>query len=69
LIIWFNIFFMIILIKTLCRWSSIIFGMFLEVDYLDLVALHHQSPFFVEHPMGLSHHLQDQDQLTPFEIR
>jgi hypothetical protein len=26
LIIWFNIFFMIILIKTLCGWSSIIWG-------------------------------------------
>jgi hypothetical protein len=30
---------------------------------LDLVALHYQSPFFIEHHMGLPHHLQDQDQL------
>jgi hypothetical protein len=67
LIIWFNIFFIIILIKTLCEWSSIIWGRFLEVDYLDLVALYHQSAFFVEHHMGLPHHLQDQDQLAPFE--
>jgi hypothetical protein len=36
---------------------------------LDLVALHRQSPFFVEHHTGLPHHLQDQDQLTPFEGR
>jgi hypothetical protein len=42
-------------------------GRFLEVDYLDLMALHRQSPFFVEHHMGLPHHLQDQDQLAPFE--
>jgi hypothetical protein len=32
---------------------------FLEIDYLDLMVLHHQSPFFVEHHMGLPHHLQD----------
>jgi hypothetical protein len=31
LIIWFNIFFMIILIKTLCGWSSIIWGGFLRL--------------------------------------
>jgi hypothetical protein len=42
-------------------------GRFLEIDYLDLVALHRQPPFFVEHHMGLPHHLQDQDQLAPFE--
>jgi hypothetical protein len=39
-------------------------GRFLEVNYLDLVALHRQSSFFVEHHMGLPHHLQDQDQLA-----
>jgi hypothetical protein len=42
-------------------------GKFIEVDYLDLVALHRQSSFFVEHHMGLSHDLQDQDKLAPFE--
>jgi hypothetical protein len=35
-------------------------GKFLELDYLDLMALHRQSPFFVKHHMGLPHHLQDQ---------
>jgi hypothetical protein len=42
-------------------------GKFLKVDYLDLVVLYRQSSFFVEHHMGLAHHLQDQDQLAHFE--
>jgi hypothetical protein len=42
-------------------------GKFLEIDYLDLVALYCQLPFFVEHHMGLPHHLLDQDRLAPFE--
>jgi hypothetical protein len=37
------------------------------IDYLDLVALHYQSPFFVEYHLGLPHHLQDQYQLTLLE--
>jgi hypothetical protein len=37
------------------------FRKFHEVDYLDLVDLHHQSPFFIEHHMRLPHHLQDHD--------
>jgi hypothetical protein len=41
--------------------------MFLELNYLDLMALHHQLPFFIEHHMVLPYHLQDQDQLALFE--
>jgi hypothetical protein len=42
-------------------------GKDLEVDLLDLVALHHQQPFFPMHHMEIPQHLQDQDQLAIFE--
>jgi hypothetical protein len=41
--------------------------MVLEVDHLDLEALHRQLPYFVMYHMELLYHLQYQDQLAPFE--